>query len=482
MTDTNTAQMVVDLRATDDAVRAKGWVAPGLGVPGAPLGLLSSSMNPLGALAAAGLSWFMPLVSFLGEPLTQLQGGDGASVSAGSDGFGTAGQDIAGVADEYRASANAQTSGWSGAAASDYRESAAQHAEGVAGLGEASNTTASAIIGAGQVVAQAIAEVTELIAEAVSQIVPIMTQAIARAGETFGQSVVEAIPPCVAIAVEYALRIAAKLAALLASGDNLMKLVQGGMAIVELIQTALTSISQQSLSADASASVSNGQGTMQASASGSVDPEGFAALGNVQGSAPASAAGGSGGGSGGVPAMPSGGSFEGNVSRTPTTSTYSSGFTPQPHIATQDTPRPLGQTGGGSGGSGGGLPIGTASGAGAGAGTGAKSRGESSVRFGAGRGGGTAPQESGQQSGGGSGNGSRGMGAMPMGAMGGMRPGGDADKDHQRRYPLIEEQHDEVFEIDRLVQDDLEPELPAAEPRAVNRDDEYFTNPPEITR
>ncbi|MGB3438387.1 MAG: hypothetical protein WBA97_06495 [Actinophytocola sp.] len=255
----DTAQMVADLKATDDAVRAKGWVAPGLGVPGAPLGLLGSSFNPLSGLAAAGLSWFTPLVSFLGEPLTQLQGGNGASVESGSQDFGSAGQDIGGIADEYRASTKAQTSGWSGAAASEYRESAAQHAEGVAGLGEASNTTANAIIGAGQVVAQAIAEVTQLIAEAVAQIVPIMTQAVARAGETFGQSVVEAIPPCVGIAVEYALRIAAKLAALLASGDNLMKLVQGGMAVVELIQTALTSISQQSLGTGGEPSVAAGQ-------------------------------------------------------------------------------------------------------------------------------------------------------------------------------------------------------------------------------
>ncbi len=470
MTDTNTAQMVVDLRATDDAVRAKGWVAPGLGVPGAPLGLLSSSSNPLSGLAAAGLGWFMPLVSFLGEPLTQLQGGDGASVTSGAEGFAGAGQDLGGVAEAYRESTSTQTSEWSGQAAGEYRAAGAQHAEGVAGLGEASNTTASAIIGAGQVVAQAIAEVTELIAEAVAQIVPIMTQAIARAGETFGQSVVEAIPPCVGIAVEYALRIAAKLAALVASGDNLMKLVQGGMAVVELIQTALSSISQQSVTADAQAAVTAGQGTVSAGAAGRVDPESFTAGGNVQGSAPRSA-------TGGGPAMSGRDSFEGNVSRTPPTTTYSSSATPQAHVAVPDTPRPLGQTGGSGGAvAGTGLPIGVPHGAGA------SPRNGSSVRGGVGRGADTANQERAQQSGGGSGIGARALGAVPMGAMGGMRPGGDADKDHERKYALVEGQHDEIFELDRVLPDELEVELPAAEPVAVNVDDEYFTNPPEITR
>jgi uncharacterized protein YukE len=259
MTDTNTAQLFADLKATDDAVRAGGWVAPGLGMPGAPLDLLGSALNPLSGLTDAGLAWLTPLVSFLGEGLTQLQGGDAASVTSGAQDFGDAGQDIAGVADTYRDSTTAQTSHWSGTAAVRYQDAGARHADGVAALGQASTTTGSAIIGAGQVVAQAIAEVTELIAQAVAQIVPIMTQAMARAGETFGQSVVAAIPPCVGIAAEYATRIASKLAALLASGDNLLKLVQGGMATVDLVQQALSGISKQSIGADAVPGVAGDQ-------------------------------------------------------------------------------------------------------------------------------------------------------------------------------------------------------------------------------
>jgi hypothetical protein len=466
MTDTNTAQMVVDLRATGDAVRAKGWVAPGLGVPGAPLGLLGSSSNPLSGLAAAGLGWFMPLVSFLGEPLTQLQGGDGASVASTAEDFAGAGRDLGGVADAYRESTSAQTSAWSGQAAGEYRAAGAQHADGVAGLGAASSTTGDAIIGAGQVVAQAIAEVTQLVAEAVAQIVPIMTQAVARAGETFGQSVVEAIPPCVGIAVEYALRIAAKLAALLASGDNLLKLVQGGMAVVTLINQALSTISRQSMAADASAQA--GPGTVAAGAAVEVGPEAFTASGNVQGSAPMSA-------SGGGPVLSGRDGVEGTVSRTsstPSTTTYSSGYTPQPHVAAPDTPRPQVQTGGSGGVTGTGLPIGVHSG-----GRGPSARNGSGVRVGGGRGADTANQESRQQRGGGA----QTLGAMPMGAMGGMRPG-DADKEHERKVPLVEDEHDEVFAIDRVLPEDLEHEVPAAEPVPENSDDEYFTNPPEITR
>ena len=428
MTDTNTAQLVADLQSTDDAVRANGWVAPGLGTPGASTGLLGSTLNPLTGLATAGLGWFLPFVSFLGEGLTQLQGGNGASVTSGAQDFGAAGQDIAGVAGSYRESTSAQTSNWSGTAASEYRDAGAQHADGVAGLGQASNTVGSAIIGAGQVVAQAIAEVTELIAEAVAQIVPIMSQAVARAGETFGQSVVEAIPPCVGIAVEYALRIAAKLAALMASGDNLLKLVQGAMAVVDLIQQALSGISQQSVKADAAPQPGAGAGQQQgggpAGTKDAVDAVDAAAAGDpgaTGSSAPVSSAG----GFGGSPSMP-GGSVapQGTHSWTPP-ATYSSATVP-------DAPRSPGQVTG-SGVStaavpSGGTPIGAATGARAG-------RGADTVR-----------PEGGQQPARASRSGGGAPGGVPMGAMGGARAADEADKEHERKYGLVE-LHDEDFEV-----------------------------------
>jgi uncharacterized protein YukE len=441
MTDTNTAQLVVDLRATDDAVRAKGWVAPGLGVPGAPLGLLGSTLNPLSGLAAAGLGWFMPLVSFLGEGLTQLQGGNGASVTSGARDFGDAGQDIAGVADSYRQSTSAQTSSWSGAAASQYRDAGAQHADGVAGLGQASTTTGSAIIGAGQVVAQAIAEVTELIAEAVSQIVPIMTQAIARAPETFGQSVVEAIPPCVGIAVEYALRIAAKLAALVASGQNLLKLVQGAMAVVDLIKQALSGISQQSIRAGAEPNPGGGagqQGAGPASTMGAAEPgntAGAADSGSTGSSAPKSTAGGLGGG-GSTPGGTSlpGGSAVPNAAPLGVAA-QSTDAVPPSQGTIPDGSRYPGHPGEG------GAPTGAAPGgappfgaAAPGLAGGART-GADTVRQG-------RRQPTAHTSTGGSGT----PGGVPLGGLGGARAAGEKDKEHQRKYSVVE-QHDETFEV-----------------------------------
>jgi hypothetical protein len=450
MTDTNTAQMVVDLQANDEAVRANGWVAPGLGMPGAPLGLLESTLNPLGGLAAAGLSWFMPLVSFLGDGLTQLQGGNSASVSSGSQDFGAAGQDIGDLAGSYRASTSAQTSEWSGEAASSYRDTAAQHADGVAGLGQASTGMGSAIIGAGQVVAQCIAEVTELIAEAVSQIVPIMTQAMARAGETFGQSVAEAIPPCVGIAVEYALRIAAKLAALMASGDNLMKLVQGAMAIVGLIQQAMQGISQQSVRSDADPQ-SGGGGAQQSSGGGGASDRIKAAGEAGEGlgdsvSQPSSSMGNPGGAlSPGEGAAMSDGSLlpAGSGLDTPTYSSSSAmPSIPQSHISMPDTSRAMGNVGGLSSGAGSAAPLGGLGGLSS---VGAVGAGQSTgARVGTGRSGGDTVRQEGRTQPGSTGRGAM-AGGVPFGAMGARGAGGE-DKEHQRKYDLVQ-LHDEDFAV-----------------------------------
>jgi hypothetical protein len=442
MTDTNTAQMVADLQATDDAVRANGWVAPGLGMPGASLGLLGSTLNPLSGLATAGLGWFMPLVSFLGDGLTQLQGGNGASVTSGSQDFGSAGQNLSGVAGSYRDASAAQTSNWSGEAASQYRDTGAQYADGIEGLGQGSATTGSAIMGAGQVVAQAIAEVTQLIAEAVAEIVPIMTQAMARAGETFGQSVVEAIPPCVGIAVTYAARIAAKLAALLASGDNLMKLVQGGMAVMDLLQQALQGMSQQSIQADAqSAAAGPAQGGGPASGAGAVDPASTMPAGGPPATGSSSAPTSSGGGGSDIPPAAGGSAApRGTNPWTPPTSSSSAAVPPAPG-AVSDVSRPSSQLGGS------GLSSAVPGALSVGAGDHTRSPG---ARVGVGRGGETGGQAGAQPSARTSGSGGGMPGAVPMGAMGGGLGAGETDKEHRRKYELTEV-HDEELVVSPSV-------------------------------
>lgn len=238
--------LLAQLRLARGAVDRKEWLSAELaGEPAVPLDGLGSTARPLSSLDSAGAGFLVPMVSFLEEPLDQLRGNPDA-VSSGAGEFDGAARGATSVADEYRGSAGAETSTWSGQAATDYLRTGTDLADGILSVAETSLTSAKAMIGAGEVVAQVLDIVTRLVAEAVGKIVPIMTEAIAAAPATFGQSIAVAIPRCVQIAVDYAGQIAGKLGALLASGENLVKLVDGALGVLGIVKEALSLIGEQS--------------------------------------------------------------------------------------------------------------------------------------------------------------------------------------------------------------------------------------------
>jgi hypothetical protein len=258
--------LLAQLRVAKGAVDRKEWLSAELsgGQPGS-VDAISSTGNPLSTLDSSGMGFLTPMVSFLEEPLGQLRG-DPSSVSSGASEFDGAGQSGTTVAEEYRSTAGSQTSEWSGQAASDYLSKGTDLADGILSIAETSLTSAKALIGAGEVVGKAVADVTQLITEAVGKIVPIMTQAIAEAPPTFGQSIAVAIPQCVQIAVDYAGRIADKMAALLSSGENLMKLVDGALGVLKIVKQVMSFIGEQSQGGGSG--TSSGQSSSKPSTSG----------------------------------------------------------------------------------------------------------------------------------------------------------------------------------------------------------------------
>ncbi len=233
------------LRIAKKAVDDKEWLSPELSVgqPGS-VDAVSSTGSPLSTLDSSGMGFLTPMVSFLDEPLDQLRG-DPSAVTAGATEFDSAGRAASAIAEEYRAASGVQTSEWSGQSATGYLGKGIELADGILSIAETALTSGKALVGAGEVVGKAVADVTQLIGEAVGKIVPIMSTAIAEAPPTFGQSIAVAIPQCVQIAVDYAGRIAGTMAALLASGENLVKLLDGAAAIVKIVKQAMSFIGDQ---------------------------------------------------------------------------------------------------------------------------------------------------------------------------------------------------------------------------------------------
>ncbi|QFU90360.1 hypothetical protein [Amycolatopsis sp. YIM 10] len=198
-------------------------------------------------MSDAGFGWVLDFVSFLEEPLNQLAGDPGA-ISTSAQGFQSAGQSVSSAAGAYREASTSETADWSGSGGSDYRASAAQLADGIEAAAQASTAASGALTGAGEVVAQARDIVTQLIGEAAGRINTIVMQALAAAQATGGASVAAAIPQVVQVAVEYGGKIAEKMGVLLSSTENLLKLVHGAVAALDVLDKALSGIENGSSS------------------------------------------------------------------------------------------------------------------------------------------------------------------------------------------------------------------------------------------
>lgn len=218
-------RLLTELAVVADAVREKTWLADDIGDDRAPAG----AGIPLSGMDVAGLGWLTPFVSFLAEPLNQLCGNPAPVTEAALE-FERAASDVAAAAATYRrATADAH----------------AGFAAGLTALAWSSTVIASALAGAADVAARVVRAVTWIVAEAVTAIVPIMAEAVAQAAATLGQSVAVAIPRCVAIAVTAGQRTAARLTALLASGQDLLELVGAAMAVTRTARQVFEEIGEK---------------------------------------------------------------------------------------------------------------------------------------------------------------------------------------------------------------------------------------------
>src|SRR5207302_1988943 len=132
-TSTDTGKLLSDLKTTTAAVQNKDWCSAGLGGVSVGLDILTTKSSPLSGLASAGLGFVTPLISFLEEPLKQLSG-EPSSVSTGTQGFTSAGKNVSSLADSYQDASKSETSNWSGAGASEYRNAGSQLADGISAV------------------------------------------------------------------------------------------------------------------------------------------------------------------------------------------------------------------------------------------------------------------------------------------------------------------------------------------------------------
>jgi uncharacterized protein YukE len=235
-------QLFNNISNTYSAIERGDWVNAGLGMANTAMGIVGMASNPLSGFLSAGFSWAIQHVDFLREPFDMLLGSP-ESISKMAQSYRSAGQQVQGIATEYRRICVQQTREWQGKAATAYRAAAQKHASGMDALSKATHGIAAAVEGAGKLVAEVRKQIMDLISQAVSDMVMKIIQWLAASFLTFGAAIAGAIADIVSTAVRYAQKLADFLQKLLGSVQKLMNLIKQVQQIAKVAEQIIDAIS-----------------------------------------------------------------------------------------------------------------------------------------------------------------------------------------------------------------------------------------------
>ncbi|NKE56408.1 hypothetical protein FXN61_06005, partial [Lentzea sp. PSKA42] len=238
----DTQQLISNISNTYSAIERGDWVNAGLGMANTAMGMIGMSGNPLSGFLSAGFSWAIQHVDFLREPFDMLLGSP-ESISKMAQTYRSAGQQVQGIATEYKRICVQQTREWQGRAADGYRAAAQKHAGGLESLSKATHGIAAAVEGAGKLVAEVRKQIMDLISQAVADMVMKIIQWLAASILTFGAAIAGAIADIVSTAVRYAQKLADFLQKLLGSVQKLMNLIKQVSQIAKVAEQVIDAIS-----------------------------------------------------------------------------------------------------------------------------------------------------------------------------------------------------------------------------------------------
>jgi hypothetical protein len=193
------------------APRDAGGVASD--VAGAGVELVGAAMDPLNALASAGVGWLIEHVEFLHEPLDWLAG-DPALIKAQAHTWRNVSAELGAVAGDYE-HALAGLQGWDGPAAQAYRGAATCYVDALRGGETHAAAVSESISDAGALVGTTRALIRDWIAELVGELIIKAAIALSLAVETAATSLAAFLTQAIAAAAALAAKISTKIARLL---------------------------------------------------------------------------------------------------------------------------------------------------------------------------------------------------------------------------------------------------------------------------
>lgn len=170
-----------DIELIAQGVRGGSWVDGTLGAVGAGLDGLAFMSDPVGALLQYGIAWLIDHVKPLSQALDWLAG-DPAQITAHAQTWRNVSSSLATEADGLARSLRLDVAEWSGSAGAAYRSWASQREQSLRALGQASETMALIIEGAGTLISTVRLMVRDAVATVVSRLTVYAAELLATAG------------------------------------------------------------------------------------------------------------------------------------------------------------------------------------------------------------------------------------------------------------------------------------------------------------
>lgn len=214
--------LITSIKNQHDMDRGQAAVEIGVGVVSVVIDTVSTVLNPLSKLIAAGLGWLIDHVAFLRKPLDVLTGNPDA-VKLIADDLHRIGQDLRNVAVDMDNTLKSKLANWTGQAADNYRTTLGSRKGDIDAAGHSVDIVGYVVETTMALIAAVRSLIRDMITSTLGDIISTMLIALATAPFTFGASIAIGVTKCVVEGVAKVAEMMAKLAKLLGFSTKAMK-------------------------------------------------------------------------------------------------------------------------------------------------------------------------------------------------------------------------------------------------------------------
>jgi hypothetical protein len=228
--------LITDIKNAHDEDKGVAAVEIGVAAVGAVIDTVSTILNPLSKLIAAGLGWLIEHVEFLKKPLDWLAGNpDGIAALANQ--LHQIGQDLRNTATDMDGNLKSTVTQWTGTAADNFHDTISGRQNDIDAAGHSVDIAGYVVETTMALISAVRNLIRDMITSTLGDIISTMIIALASAAFTFGASIVAGVAKCVVEGVAKVAEMTAKIAKLLGFSARTVKRIDDLVSVLRKTAT-----------------------------------------------------------------------------------------------------------------------------------------------------------------------------------------------------------------------------------------------------